>query len=239
MEVFPSRDVKECHAFLIDFSIPQQLPSPDHDVVTWSKLLLKKCNFLDGHITIIVGTEISRQKITAQLPNKDISIVMTADKASFLALLGKWSLEHKDQDLLWLLSGHGFRCGPEDFTVHPNRQEPIYSHELHSALLDSLEEKANCLCIIDTCASGSQLNVMPGNPAKPNITVLSACDDAEFDADDISDFGLFGGGLTAAMCDEGIWIDQQLQITNSIPGIQARLLKAGQTFLVHRNQQSR
>jgi len=225
---------------LIDFGQPG-LPSPDHDVVTWSSLLQKRLQIPPQNIQVLVGVENESkerfQKIRAQL-DPLVHLKPTPNKIDVFNSCKAWTAGNESKHYLFLLSGHGFYCGQNaDYAVHSATGETINTHEWHDALFSKLEEKAVFLGFVDTCSSGSMLGIDKNKPEKGWVASISACADGQSDNDDISDFGHFGGGLTSAFCDEAVYTNERfLKMTETIAWMGARLGRSGQTLTTHSNK---
>jgi hypothetical protein len=116
-------------------------------------------------------------------------------------------------DILFCLSAHGY--------AHSNKQfvrigvDRVFDHELHDALYDPMHVSCLSLCLVDTCHSGSLMNLpfcstdgvhflkdqnSPEN-VKPQSFCISACSDSELAGEDISDTYGWGGKLMCQFLD--------------------------------------
>lgn len=117
------------------------------------------------------------------------------------------SIKH---NFIFSLSSHGYANRDKNY-INWNRKK-ITDQQLHDIISNNIISTLHCLCLIDTCQSGTMMNLnyqtkdlvsyKSENPSnsKLNIVCIGAVDDNEYDQDDISDFG-YGGGLTSAFID--------------------------------------
>lgn len=175
------------------------------------------------------------------------------------------SLSTKSLDILLILSTHGYcthhsiaslsSCAERtgcDQNIQLNGQI-IIDDDLHAAIVGPLQsEKIHLLCLIDTCHSGTMLDLpywtidlkqqtVDGKVdpcCKSSIYSISACSDTESSMDDISCFG-FDGGLIAAYLDSWEQKDKsdtsQKSIKELYMKIRDRLRKANQTSILSCN----
>jgi hypothetical protein len=114
------------------------------------------------------------------------------------------------------LSSHGYANGDRNY-INWNGST-IMDQQFHDTISSTMNSNLQCLALIDTCQSGTMLNLnyqtkdlvsyMPENLSDStlNIICIGAVGDNEYDQDDISDFG-YGGGLSSSIIDfvaEGI-----------------------------------
>ena len=115
-------------------------------------------------------------------------------------------------DIFFSLSAHGYQqrgleSDGKDEYIRVGTDRLLDDH-LHTALLANVTPTTRVLALIDTCHSGSMLDLPETyHPNVPLGTVacVSACSDSETTGEDISDFGGFGGKLCAQ------FLDYQLQ----------------------------
>jgi len=108
------------------------------------------------------------------------------------------------------LSSHGYANGDKNY-INWNGAT-IIDQQLHDTLSIVMNGNLQCLALIDTCQSGTMLNLnyqtkdlveyKPENLSNSilNIICIGAVDDNEYDQDDISDYG-YGGGLSSSFID--------------------------------------
>lgn len=125
--------------------------------------------------------------------------------------------------LLFTLSSHGYstvmpeRCSAElngrsEYVVVSG--QPVMDYELFEALYCKMDSDVISLCLIDTCHSGTMLDLeyistdghkfsrsMTPLKSRPFSVCISACNDAETAGEDISDFAGWGGKLTCQFVD--------------------------------------
>ena len=125
--------------------------------------------------------------------------------------------------LLFTLSSHGFSTSlPSRRYLEMNGRseyvqigrERVMDYELFHALYGQMSLDVFSLCLIDTCHSGTMLDleymssdgiqfVRSKTPLKPRprSVCISACNDEEMAGEDISTFGGWGGKLTCVFLD--------------------------------------
>lgn len=108
------------------------------------------------------------------------------------------------------LSSHGYANQDKNYIYWNGKK--ITDQNFHDILTNNMNNQLHCLSLIDTCQSGTMLNLnyqtkdtliyKPENLSNSdlNIICIGAVDDNEYDQDDISNFG-YGGGLTSAFID--------------------------------------
>lgn len=119
-----------------------------------------------------------------------------------------------DHDILFTLSSHGYTNAKDQF-VRIGR-DVVLDHELRAALYSEMQDDVLSLCLIDTCHSGTMLDLpfistdgvifqkdRLAAPCvlKPFSFCISACGDRELAGEDISDFYGFGGKLSSQFLD--------------------------------------
>jgi hypothetical protein len=128
-------------------------------------------------------------------------------------------------ELLFVLSAHGYskratktRCGKElnDRSEYVLLQGvPIFDYELFTSLYGKMSPDTRSLCLIDTCHSGTMLDLeylssdggaqfrRSWTPLtkRPLSVCISACDDDELAGEDISTYGGWGGKLVCQYLD--------------------------------------
>jgi hypothetical protein len=128
------------------------------------------------------------------------------------------------------------------------RGVPIYDHELFTALYEHMSLETRSLCLIDTCHSGTMLDLeyLSSDGGKqfsrsltplirrPLSVCISACDDSEFAGEDISTYGGWGGKLVCRYLD---YVSaQRVPGPLDIPAFHASVYRA---FTHQRSQRSR
>lgn len=115
-----------------------------------------------------------------------------------------------NNNFILCLSSHGYANGDKNYIMWNNHK--ITDQQFHDILTNNMLKTLHCLSLIDTCQSGTMLNLnyqtkdlvvyKPENLSDSilNIVCIGAVDDTEYDQDDISDFG-YGGGLTSSFID--------------------------------------
>lgn len=115
-----------------------------------------------------------------------------------------------NNNFLFCLSSHGYALADKNY-INWNGKK-VTDEQFHDVLSLNMKKSLYCLSLIDTCQSGTMLNLnyqtkdlinyKPENLSNSslNIVCIGAVDDNEYDQDDISDFG-YGGGLTSAFID--------------------------------------
>ena len=128
-------------------------------------------------------------------------------------------------NLLFFISAHGY--SQPAIGIHRDRElngrseylklggMNLYDYELFSALYDNMRSDTRSLCLVDTCHSGTMLDLEyvstdGGKTFKRSRQVLtnrpwsvciSACGDAESTGEDVSSYGGWGGKLAAQYFD--------------------------------------
>lgn len=129
-----------------------------------------------------------------------------------------------NSDLLFTISAHGYS------TVVPDRRmyelngrteyisvntERVYDYELFAAFYDDMPNDTVSVCLIDTCHSGTMLDLeyisydgghtcqRSKTPLRqrPHSICISACNDNELAGEDVGQFGGWGGKLTCHFTD--------------------------------------
>lgn len=125
------------------------------------------------------------------------------------ALVSKYSLTH---DVMFTISAHGYRrAGHEFIYVHG---QTVLDTSIRTALYTQMSANCLSLCLIDTCHSGTMLDLsyvstdgktfkhVPGAlVVRPRSFCISACSDSEQAGEDISLVGGFGGKLICQFLD--------------------------------------
>jgi hypothetical protein len=128
-------------------------------------------------------------------------------------------------NLLFLVSAHGYSVPATG--IHRDRElngrteclhirnTVLYDYELFDALYNSMSIDTKSLCLIDTCHSGTMLDLeylsVDGGKVfnrsrqplirRPKSVCISACSDSELAGEDISNFGGWGGKLACQYFD--------------------------------------
>lgn len=166
----------------------------------------------DNFAMTLVNIIVDNQSIIKQIMDKismykiRIQFYVSTD---LLEILGKTTKEMQNNFIL-SISSHGYASGNNNYIRWNGRI--VSDQMLHDNLVTNMSPQLNCLCLIDTCQSGTMYNLnyqskdlvtyQPENMSNcsHNIACIGAVDDNEFDQDDISDFG-YGGGLTCGFID--------------------------------------
>jgi hypothetical protein len=129
----------------------------------------------------------------------------------------------KVSSLLFTISAHGYNTivpervamemnGCSDYIMVGN--EKVFDHQLFEALYGKMSDGIDSLCLIDTCHSGTMLDLeylssdgklfsrskLAAKP-RPFSVCISACNDQELAGEDISDYGGWGGKLGCQFMD--------------------------------------
>lgn len=131
--------------------------------------------------------------------------------------------EKNAKHVLFVLSAHGYQDKNITHTEleldHKTEyvllgSQPVYDFELYQALFLDVDPSINYVCLIDTCHSGTMLDLQyistdgytatrSLNPVSPrNWSVcISAASDGEYAGEDVSYYGGWGGKLVASFLD--------------------------------------
>lgn len=150
-------------------------------------------------------------------------VILVRNKQELLQLIINSVKYLKNCDLLFSLSAHGYGT-----TISPNLKnemndqsefvkvsgQQVMDFELAEALYSEMSHDVNSLCLIDTCHSGTMLDLeyistdgnvfhrsrIP-NRKRPFSVCISACNDFESTGEDISKYGGWGGKLISFFLD--------------------------------------
>jgi hypothetical protein len=121
-----------------------------------------------------------------------------------------FAIKSINNNFILCLSSHGYANGDKNYITWNGIK--VTDQQFHDILTNNIHPNLHCLSLIDTCQSGTMLNLnyqtkdlisyKPENLSNSilNIVCIGAVDDNEYDQDDISDFG-YGGGLTSSFID--------------------------------------
>lgn len=178
--------------------------------------------------TVIVTDSLVRDGFFREADASEPGCVrLVRTRADFLetlsAVVGAHSASH---DVLFSLSAHGYSGAAA--SAASRREEAdgqdeyvlvggvrVFDHEMRDALYGPMDAGCTSLCLIDTCRSGTMLDlpffsinamdfthVPVEHLALPAASFcISACSDAESNGEDVSDFGGWGGRLTSQFLD--------------------------------------
>lgn len=137
------------------------------------------------------------------------------NKTEFLPLLTRVVETHsKEYDILFTISAHGYSAGEDEYIRVGS--DVIMDRDIRDAFYDEMDVSCNSLCLVDTCHSGTMLDlpwqstdghVFRKNEEKDakNLTqnsyCISACNDNELAGEDISNYGGWGGKLVCLFLD--------------------------------------
>jgi hypothetical protein len=155
-----------------------------------------------------------------------VQVHVLKDKADCLDQIDKYVRTLPGQaELLFVLSAHGFSkmaSASHRSTELNGRTEyvrvhgtPLFDYELFPALYDHMRQDTRSLCLVDTCHSGTMLDLeyLSKNGGehfqrskqilqpRPLSVCISACDDEELAGEDVSLYGGWGGKLVCQFLD--------------------------------------
>jgi hypothetical protein len=163
-----------------------------------------------NEIIIIVDSDNAKKRLISS----NNVVVVAQNKNELISYL----LEHiktlnamnRPVDFVFTLSSHGYACGNHNYINFDG--SIINDSEFHN-IFNSLSKNIRCLALIDTCQSGTMLNLRyctsnclniidenVENNSDVNLVCISAVSDCQSDSDDISELG-YGGGLTCGFID--------------------------------------
>jgi hypothetical protein len=174
--------------------------------------------------SVIIMCDSPRQ--TFDVP-KSVTIMVLKDRNDCLRQIETYVRQLAPaSELLFVLSAHGYSraaSGCRRVTELNGRSEyvtingvPIYDYELFTALYGQMRKETQSLCLIDTCHSGTMLDLeyisTDGGSQftrskqtlihhRPLSVCISACDDNELSGEDISVYGGWGGKLICRFLD--------------------------------------
>jgi hypothetical protein len=166
-----------------------------------------------AHITVITDKP---DRVTADTILPATSIC--SDIKKFVTALPK------NANLLFVISGHGYSTvlshrshlelnGRSEYIKSSTGS--VYDYQLYDALYSDMDASVHSMCLIDTCHSGTMLDLenvsfdggivfqrsrVPSR-SRPNSICISACSDNEMAGEDISEFGGWGGKLICTFLD--------------------------------------
>lgn len=145
---------------------------------------------------------------------KGLQCTIPNDKKRFLEVLNETVAHYSPtHDIIFFVSGHGYNRGDHEYIVFKGQQ--ILDFELRNNFYHSMDDKCISLCLIDTCHSGTMLDLeyrstdgktfkkfSNGNLiVKPYSYCISACNENETSGEDISVYGGWGGKLMCYFLD--------------------------------------
>lgn len=167
--------------------------------------------FVPRNIFVVINnantTSIIEKKVNEKVHvTSDVKYITSCNLVDDLALV----IKSISNNFILCLSSHGYANGDKNYIIWNGRK--ITDQQFHDVLTNNMLKTLHCLSLIDTCQSGTMLNLnyqtkdlisyRPENLSDSvlNIVCIGAVDDNEYDQDDISDFG-YGGGLTSSLID--------------------------------------
>lgn len=194
-EYFHGRDEIEKVACIV-VSTNGNLPSAGRDAVSYGLLLSEKGYSINYYLDV-------SNKELRMIKHKMGDIPTYNRRLKKLPLKIKELSEKKEEvDLLVTISSHGWRRNGRDYINF--RGKIVYDVDIQKWFKPLLKSSVRCLVLADTCHSGTMCEFTPSKlpiPKHINVVCISACDDDEYDRDDISDLYGFGGGLTTSFID--------------------------------------
>jgi hypothetical protein len=200
--MFPRQDSKVKIAFLIA-STRGSLPSAGFDVIThikmWSKFGFTCLVFLDSTLTF---TPSQKQVLASS------NIVSRNSIAELPSLIAKYDDERTD--MILTISSHGNTMANQEQTISDSESLDSFiefgTGVYHDDLLKTwLPKRAKMLALVDTCHSGTMLDLTKTSSSSiahsARIYCISSCGDLESSMDDISTKFGFGGALTCSVAD--------------------------------------
>jgi hypothetical protein len=170
------------------------------------------------------------RNLAADVPQSLVAVIHVQNKSDLLnACTETLSNVSLKSDVLFVVSSHGYQT--RTTTLDAKQYETdrlseyirvggmlVLDRELRNSLLIGLNGDATMLCIVDTCHSGTLLdlpqlydnashiwrNQKEGGDiqdSKAKIYCLSACADRELSSEDIGEVGGWGGGLCSNFVD--------------------------------------
>lgn len=147
---------------------------------------------------------------------KNVGENYVRNKDDFLEILSNTVKKYSDSyDILFTISAHGYTYGKDQY-IRVGR-DIVLDHEIRDAFYMEMENTCMSFCLIDTCHSGSMLDLpwhsfdgvifKPSGEIwnrqieKPSSYCISACNDNEYAGEDISEYGGWGGKLVCAFLD--------------------------------------
>jgi len=142
-------------------------------------------------------------------------VLWTPDSKQMLhSLTAAVSAESVHKDILLVVSSHGYSSGAHQYIVC--NSERITDTQLGNAFYGPMHPSCRSLCLLDTCHSGTLLDLRyhtvangvsivsnPGSVSGEHVesVVIAACNDQESSEEGISLAGGWGGGLVAELLD--------------------------------------
>lgn len=166
-----------------------------------------------SNIFVITNCEKTTNMIQTQVNTKFKTLIRSNVEyisSSNLIKSLEQTIKSINNNFMLCLSSHGYANGDKNYINWCHTK--ITDQHFHDVLTNNMKKELYCLSLIDTCKSGTMLNLNyktkdlikyePENLSDStlNIVCIGAVDDNEYDQDDLSDFG-YGGGLTSAFID--------------------------------------
>jgi hypothetical protein len=142
-------------------------------------------------------------------------VLWTPDSKQLLhSLTAAVSTDSVHKDIFLVVSAHGYSSGAHQYIMCNG--EHITDTQLGNALYSPMHPSCRSLCLLDTCHSGTLLDLRyhtasngvsivftPGTVSGEHIesVVIAACNDQESSEEGISSEGGWGGGLVAELLD--------------------------------------
>jgi hypothetical protein len=177
---------------------------------------------------------------------KGLECVVPRDKKSFLKALNdnveQYSSTH---DVIFFVSGHGYK-GSSNHEYIMFKGSQINDYELRNNFYLNMNDECLSLCLIDTCHSGTMLDLeycsTDGKTfrkfsngdliIKAYSYCISACNENETSGEDISTYGGWGGKLMCYFLDNAsVKIDIRLFFGNVLNIFSTQTLQASHPIL--------
>lgn len=201
------------------------LPSAEFDAENLARLFGAYLRFNELWVIFDNASANAKHKSNIEAMGKQSQTAVRLSSASsaheLLATITAWVEPLSPEvDFVLELSSHGFYDSrwKRNFIVWGSTT--IYDNMFHKAMVDALHPMARCLCLIDSCASGTfmvlnyqSLDAQTYLPEShvldqqhPNVVCISAVENNQSDLDDLCDLkdpkiGCWGGGLSCGYID--------------------------------------
>ena len=212
--IFPSR-----HVHTLILCLPANGDSSYRDSENMARLMTER---FKSRVTILTD----KPQRFSRLLSDNVCIYGIFNKEECIHYIGQTVTQlTPGSDLLFLVSAHGYSVPA--IGVHKDRElngrteclhirnTILYDYELFYALYDGMAMDTQSLCLIDTCHSGTMLDLeylsVDGGTSfrrsrqplthRPLSVCISACSDSEQAGEDISNYGGWGGKLACQYFD--------------------------------------
>lgn len=217
--MFPSSATSSVHTLIV--CLHANGDSSYRDAESMARLMNDR---FQSHVTIV--SDCPNRRFLSVEGRPGVQVYQIQDKIDcIIRIQAVVAALAENTDLLFLVSGHGYSVPATG--VHKNAElngrseclhigrTILYDYELFETLYKHMRLDTRSFCLIDTCHSGTMLDLeylsLDGGLTtqrsrqrlcrRPFSVCISACADSEVAGEDVSDFGGWGGKLVSAYLD--------------------------------------